>query len=260
MAQVSVTDLLNAALKVVGAKPPDDAKAADKKRYSEKVSEAVAQAFAQALRNRGLKEARPAPPGTIGVSGAERRMAGGIGAKRVDVTWATEESGLLLAISIKSINSRDSRSKNYQKNLPNRRGDMLFEAVTLHRRFPFAVLAGFFFLDEGARSDGTPRRRSTVENAHRAFKLFTDRPDPAAREEQFERFYVAVIESSSDSPSARFFSAGKPESSIGLEEVFTDLIKLVAERNPDFYEEANGQLRSVAGPLGADEAGEENVD
>lgn len=34
-------------------------------------------------------------------SGAERRMSGGIGAKKVDVTWATEEGGLLLALSIK---------------------------------------------------------------------------------------------------------------------------------------------------------------
>lgn len=41
-------------------------------------------------------------------------MAGAIGAKRVDVTWATEESGLLLALSIKSINWRDSRSSNFQ--------------------------------------------------------------------------------------------------------------------------------------------------
>ena len=72
------------------------------------------------------------------------RAAGGIGAKKVDVTWATEEGGLLLGISIKGINFRDRRSKNFQKNLTNRRGDMLFEAVTLHRRFPYAVLGGLF--------------------------------------------------------------------------------------------------------------------
>ena len=63
-------------------------------------------------------------------------MAGGIGAKKVDVTWATEEGGLLLGVSIKTINFRDRKTGNFQKNLTNRRGDMLFEAVTLHRRFP----------------------------------------------------------------------------------------------------------------------------
>lgn len=93
-------------------------------------------------------------------------MSGGIGAKKVDVTWATEESGLLLGISIKSINFRDSRSKNFQKNLTNRRGDMLFEAVTLHRRFPYAVLGGLFFLDSAAESDATTKRRSTFINTH----------------------------------------------------------------------------------------------
>ena len=107
-------------------------------------------------------------------------MAGGLGAKKVDVTWATEEAGLLLAISIKSINFRDSRTGNYQKNLVNRRGDMLMEAVTLHRRFPYAVLAAVVFFDKGAEHDGTGRRKSTFVNAHARLKLFTGRSNSSA--------------------------------------------------------------------------------
>ena len=125
---------LNAALCGLAAKPDDSSSAPVKKAYSEAVSHSVAQAVAAELRDRGLVGARPTPPGEFDKSGAERRMAGGIGAKKVDVTWATEESGLLLGISIKSINFRDTRTKNFQKNLTNRRGDMLFEGVTLHRR------------------------------------------------------------------------------------------------------------------------------
>jgi hypothetical protein len=170
-------------------------------------------------------------------------MAGGIGAKKVDVTWATEESGLLLGISVKSINFKDQSTGNYQKNLTNRRGDMLFEAVTLHRRFPFAVLAGFFFLDEGASNDGTSTRRTTVANTHDAFKLFTGRPDPAAREEQFERFYIVVHAPGSQPPSADFFRAGEPFHPVALEEIFDELILLLAERNSDFYEAVEGNLR-----------------
>ena len=64
--------------------------------------------------------------------------------------WATEEAGLIFATSIKTINFQDARSGNYQKNLTNRRGDMLFEAVTLHRRFPYSVLLGLFCFDKGA--------------------------------------------------------------------------------------------------------------
>ena len=103
-AMARIDDLLAAALGTLEPKPSDTAPRSQKKRYSELVSEKVARAVAEELRERGLREARPAPPGVLNQSGAERRMAGGIGAKKVDVTWATEESGLLLGISIKSIN------------------------------------------------------------------------------------------------------------------------------------------------------------
>jgi hypothetical protein len=171
-----VEDALDDALKLLPTKPSDTSPASHKKAYSESMSNRLAEVFAEELRNRGLKGARPGPPGLVGVSGAERQMVGGIGAKKVDVTWATEELGLLFAASVKTINFKDSRTKNYQKNLTNRRGDMLFEGVTLHRRFPYAVLGGFFFLDEGAESDSTERRRSTFENAHQRLRLLRDGP------------------------------------------------------------------------------------
>src|SRR5690606_37958824 len=112
-----IEDLLDAAFKALPPTPDDTAPATEKKRYSEQVSNCVAQALAEELRERGLREARPAPPGELGSSGAERRMAGGIGAKKVDVTWATDESGLLLAVSVKTINFRDRKTRNFQKNL-----------------------------------------------------------------------------------------------------------------------------------------------
>ena len=72
------------------------------------MSAAIALAFGEELRDRGMPEARPSGQGEVGAaSGAERRLAGGIGAKKVDVTWATEESGLLLGISVKTISFRD---------------------------------------------------------------------------------------------------------------------------------------------------------
>jgi len=85
-----VDDLLAANLKQLPPKPDDAASQAQKKRYSELVSNAIAVALGHELRARGLTTARPSPPGEFDKSGAERRMAGGIGAKKVDVTWATE--------------------------------------------------------------------------------------------------------------------------------------------------------------------------
>ena len=230
-----------------GDKPPDDAIPSKKKAYSEKVSAVVAAAVAEELRQRGLRGARPAQPGQLDASGAERRMAGGIGAKKVDVTWATEEGGLLLGISIKGINFRDRGTRNFQKNLTNRRGDMLFEAVTLHRRFPYAVLGGLFVLDHEASSDDTPRRRSTFTNAHARFQLFTGREDPGARDEQYERLYIVLLNASSSHANLEAYSVGNPESAVPMADVMEELVSLVAIRNPDFYQDKGGRLVAVKG-------------
>jgi hypothetical protein len=240
-----IDDLLEVALKTLPDKPIDTSSQAEKRRYSERMSEVVAQAIAEELRLRGLREARPGPAGHLAGSGAERRMAGGLGAKKVDVTWATEEAGLLLAISIKSINFRDGKTGNYQKNLVNRRGDMLMEAVTLHRRFPYAVLAAFFFFDKGAEHDSTGRRKSTFLNAHARLKLFTGRNDPAGRDEQFERFYVLLLDATPVAVSLRAYEVGKPEISLSLDAIVEELLSITAERNPDFYEMEGGNLRSA---------------
>ena len=274
-----IDDALAEALATLPPKPGDEAPQAAKKRYSELVSQQVALALGTELRRRGLKEARPGSGAEAG-AGAERRMAGGLGAKKVDVTWATEESGLLLGISVKTINFRDSKTRNFQKNLVNRRGDMLMEAVTLHRRFPYAVLAGLFFLDSEAANDGTDKRRSTFLNAHARLQLFTGRNDPADREEQFERFYLILLDSArmgipvpavqpplrpppslsaptddlfasapleeadgGESPRVlRPFQVGAPNRELALVDILDDLLALVAQRNPDFYELRDGRL------------------
>lgn len=241
----NIEDRLRAACGTLPGKPPEDAAQADKKRYSELVSQAMALAFADELRSRGMSEARPVDPGELGGSGAERRMSGGLGAKKVDVTWATEESGLLLAMSVKSINFRDRRTGNYQKNLINRRGDLLGEAMTLHRRFPYAVVIGVLFLDSGAAADRTERRSSTFENAHVRLRLFTDRSDPAGRDEQFEQLYVCLLDANRFSPTFDLYPVGSPEQATTWTAAFDHLVTTVAERNFDFYEAVGSRLRRL---------------
>ncbi|MEZ2370909.1 hypothetical protein [Arthrobacter sp. RCC_34] len=238
-------DRLAAAIKAAGVKPADSELAPTKKNYNQRLSDCIALALAEELRDRGMKEARPSGPGEAGVSGAERRLAGGIGAKKVDVSWATEESGLIFAVSVKSIMFRDGKSNNFQKNLTNRRGDMLVEAVTLHRRFPYAVLAAFFILDAAAATDGTARRNSTFENAIPRLRLFTRRPDPAGREEQFERFYLALVDANQFQPSLRIFEVNDGETEINLDTALDDLIELIGERNFDLYGGTDGQITKL---------------
>jgi hypothetical protein len=202
----------------------------------------LAVAFADELRDRGMSGTRPSGPGDVGASGAERRLAGGIGAKKVDVSWATEESGLLLGISIKSINFRDRRSNNFQKNLTNRRGDMLGEALTLHRRFPYAVVAGFMFIDKDAKTDQTDRRRCTFDNAFPRLRLFTGRQDPAGRDEQFERLFLVMVDANPFSPTCECFEVTDSSAVVPMETTLNDLVVLVAERNFDFYEAHDGKV------------------
>lgn len=214
-------------------KPGLDQKRADKKAYSESLSHLIAALFGEELRRRGLKEAMPSDPGEGSVSGAERRMSGGLGAKKVDVTWATEESGLMLGLSIKTINYSVSR------NLTNRRGDLLYESVTLHRRFPFSVLGGFMFFSYEAGDYFLTR-------AHALLKIFTGRRDPAGREEQYEGLYVGLIDANPFSPKMEIREAGRPDDVLTLEQVFDALIVLVAERNPDFYTCHNGRIKKAS--------------
>lgn len=242
-----VDDTLKAGLKALPTKPKDTEPRPTKQKWSQRVSTVFADAFAQELRDRGLQGARPAPPGVVGSgSGAERRIAGGLGPKKVDVTFATEESGLVLALSVKTINFRDQKTKNFQKNLVNRRGDMLFESVTLHRRFPYAVLGGFLIFDKAAAKDATARRRSTFENAHARLRLFTGREDPADRDEQYELLFLVLLDANPFAPSFEVFNVGEPDTEISLEAAFDDLILRVATRNPDFYEAINGDLRNAS--------------
>ncbi|MCD5348413.1 hypothetical protein [Agromyces sp. S2-1-8] len=240
---LTVDDRLIAAIRSCGSKPRDDAPQATKKNYNEKLSAAVALAVASELRSRGMDGARPAGPGEVdGSSGAERRLAGGIGAKKVDVTWATEESGLILAVSVKTILFKDSRTQNFQKNLTNRRADLLNEAVTLHRRFPYAVLAALLIFDVGAESDGTLRRKSTFLNAGPRLRLFTGRQDPAGRDEQYEKFYVLLADLNDTLPSIRAFEANDLTTEVPLTTAFDTLVALIGERNFDLYEGLDGRV------------------
>jgi hypothetical protein len=223
-------------------KPPDTASREVKQKFSQKVSEAAARTLGREFVRRGLIGTYPVVAAGA-TTGSERRLAGGIGAKKVDVSWATDRSGLLLGVSIKSINFRDGNSGNFQKNLTNRRGDMLFESVTLHRRFPYAVLGGFLILDEGARSDGTPRRNSTFTNAGYHLRLFRGRRDPAGRDEQFEELYVVLFESRPVSPALEVFGGPDLATPTTIDIAIGQLVEVVAERNSDFYEVVAGKLK-----------------
>jgi hypothetical protein len=229
---------LTDAIRASGSRPPDTADREAKKNYAERLSNQVALAVADHLRRLGLSDCQPDPS-----RGRERQFAGGIGAKKVDVSYATEEDGLILGVSIKGISFADRRTGNYQKNLTNRRGDLLAEATTLHQRFPYAVIGGLFLFDEGAALDGTDRRPSTVLTAHEYFRAFDRRSSQSNGVEKFESLGI-VLYRASEPISCRYYDAGQAETERPFETFLQRLLECVADRNPDRFRFASGRLIS----------------
>ncbi len=217
------------ATRAAGPKPQDTANRVDKKNYAERLSNEVARYLAGQFRKRGLTGCQPDEEG-----GRERQFAGGIGAKKVDVSFATIEDGLVLAVSVKSISFRDQGRHNFQKNLTNRRGDLLSEATTLHQRFPYAVVGGLFLFDQGAAEDGTTNRISTFVTAHEYFTAFDNRSTQANAVQKFEVLGIALFEPF-EPYTVRYFDAGNPDETKSLELFFCRLLERVAERNPDRF-------------------------
>lgn len=241
MSRIQPEDALREAITSAGPRPPDKANRETKKNYAELLSNKVALALATCLRALGLAGCQPGLAG-----GRERQFAGGIGAKRVDVSYATEEDGLILAgTEGKSISFPDGRTHNYQKNLTNRRGDLLAEATTLHQRFPYAVIGGVFLFDEGADRDGTRRRPSTVTTAHEYFRAFDQRSSQSNAVEKFEALGI-VLYRATEPIACRYYDAGQPDAERPLGSFFQRLLELerIAERNPDRFRYADGKLMS----------------
>lgn len=218
---------LREGIRRAGKRPDISAPRAEKKHYAELVSKELAMVVAAELRRRGLSGTLPKSTKEAKQrEGGEKRIAGGLGDKKVDVTYSTDRSGLVLAVSIKTISFPDLKSGNYQKNFQNRKGDLVFEVTTLHKRFPYAVVGGLFFLYEHAQRDNAGQSRiSTFDRAHQVFKIFNRRLSHRNEEAKFE--YLAIGLYSSNPTRYRLYEAGNPTRPISFDAFLGELLRLV---------------------------------
>lgn len=136
----------------------------------------------ESLRNVGFEAVKPVRGGP-----GEKEFQGGLGPKKVDVSYSDQRHGLLLAVSIKSINFAP-----FGKNLPNRFADLCTEAINPHMRFPYSVVCGLFVFPESADQDDTGKRRvSTFQRAVRLFGTISGRVQYTDPPEKFES--VAIM-------------------------------------------------------------------
>lgn len=170
---------------VTGSLPPDTVPQAQKKRFSEILSSHLAVEVAEGLRAHGFAGTKPFRGGP-----GEKAFQGGFAPKQVDVSYSDERHGLLLAISIKTINFQP-----FGKNLANRFADLCTEAINLHLRFPYAVVCGLFAFPISADQDVTKKRTiSTFQRATKVFGSVSGRQEYTDPPEKFEHFAMMLFE------------------------------------------------------------------
>jgi hypothetical protein len=216
---------LGDAVLATGPLPPDSISQDKKKRYSEVLSSHLARELAAELRNVGFKNVRPLPDGPT-----ERAFQGGLGPKKVDVSYSDEQHGLMLAVSIKSICFSP-----FGKNLKNRFGDLLTEAITLHLRFPYSVICMLFAFPIASHEDITKLRPiSTFSRAMKLFATVSGRKDYTDPGEKFENVTMMLFEPVTPSQPNGSFSLydAKTTKLITVEEYIQTLRRIYNERNP----------------------------
>jgi len=214
------------AVVAAGVIPNSDARKEDKKRFSEILSQRLAHEMAEGLRQAGFKGVKPLPGGP-----GERAFQGGLGPKKVDVSYADEQHGLLLAISIKTITSAP-----YGKNLKNRFYDLCPEGITLHLRFPYSVVCALFCFPAAAAEDMTAGRTvSTFERAKKLLSTISGRAEYTDPGEKFENITMLLFrprtEDLNSVPSVRLIDT-ITNRELSEAEYFDELRQIFNRRNP----------------------------
>lgn len=213
------------AVKKTGCIPGDTASRAVKKRYSERLSANLAPALAAGLRAVDFAGARPAID-----EPQEKAFQGGLGPKKVDVSYANDRHGLLLAVSIKSISFAP-----FGKNLKNRFADLCTEAITLHMRFPYSVVCALFAFPAAADEDITKGRPvSTFRRAAKLFATISGRDqytDPGEKFENVTMILFQPVMNGGPSPWVKLIDA-QTEREMTEDEYFLALRGIYNNRNP----------------------------
>lgn len=94
------------------------------------------------------------------------------------------------------------------------------------------------------RGGGRRIRRAPVYRRQRALSVpsLHGAHSDARGDEQYERLYVVLFDAKPFQPEVEVYEAGVPETEVNLSGVFDELMQLVAERKPDFYEVVDGNL------------------
>src|SRR2546429_12661 len=177
----------------------------------------------------------PLPDG----SRQESRAPTGKGKKKLDVNYSTQELGLALGVSIKTLNFRDAGSGRYTKNATRIDNELRAEASDYHERQPFAVMAAVVFIPIDS-CDDSKKGKSSFAQIVEVLRHRANRETTKNREELFERVYIGLYDFASRPASVTFFdvgqlapNSGRPPSDVSLdfEAMLRQMIALYKNRN-----------------------------
>lgn len=157
--------------------------------YATRFANAMAILVANGLRSRfpGIK------PDESG-KGVESHSRAVRGLKKLDVNYSTQQAGLLLGISLKSVHVRDKNPKLRYHHNPKRNDEELrVEAAGYHQRQPYAVLAAVVVLPFEACEDADTRPSSFGTWVQYLWPL-AGRSDPHGEVDRFEHVFVALYD------------------------------------------------------------------
>ncbi|AGC47226.1 hypothetical protein MYSTI_05953 [Myxococcus stipitatus DSM 14675] len=232
-------------LKRAGPRPVLSAPREAKKNYAERLSRALAMMMADRLRPKYRGRQHTITP-TADEQEHEASVSGEGGSKRVDVAVWHRRDGLLLDLSIKTLSFQDwdekkKRAGRYTKNMSRNDHELQAEASRIHRRQPYAVLAGLMFMPMSSCDDGE-RDKSSFAHAVVTFRERSGRLGPDdLRYERFERFFIALYQyEGPEAGQVRFFDVARApprqrrpthQETLSLAQVADALVEDVASRN-----------------------------
>jgi len=155
-----------AAIEYAGPRP-ERGNQDEKRHWSETFANGCAIAIADQLRKSPVKKKRILPLNLA--AGTEPLTPLGAGTqKRIDVTVVDPVLGLEIGVSLKGLNFKDRRNKNYDKNLTGRLYELGDEIRLVHEHLPHAFMVGIFFLPLESSVDKIKAQSSF---AHTVIKL-----------------------------------------------------------------------------------------
>jgi hypothetical protein len=203
---------------------------ATKKNFAQRFSSAISQKIANALR---IKFASIYP--TVDGSEHESLSAGAGGPKKIDINYSSTQRGLELAISIKTMNFPDEKTKRYTKNAKRVDGELRAEAQDIHKRQPYAVLVALWFLPKDSASDGSTKSPSSLCHIARILAARTGRKDHNDDQSKFELAFLCLYNNAGSfaivRPSASFPERGLPCETITLREALDEVCAAYKLRN-----------------------------